>query len=54
MVFVGKQQLQRMFAGRQRDVGLRLTSAEVQVMRIVRHRLIKRRQIGVDQQMVMS
>src|SRR5277367_1659041 len=50
VVLVTEQQLQRMRAGRQGDVRFGLTGAEVQVARIVRYRLVKRREIAVDDQ----
>src|SRR6267378_7768692 len=54
MVFVGEQQLQRMFAERQRNLRFGLAGAKMQMIEITRDRLIERRQIGVDQQMMMT
>ena len=50
---VAEQDLQRVFAGRQRDRRLCLAGAVMQVIFVVRDRLVERRQVGVDQQMEM-
>lgn len=41
-------------ARRQRDLGLGLPAAEMDVVEIARDRLVERRQIGVDQQMMVA
>ena len=54
MVLVPQQQLQFMRTGRQRDLGLGLTGAEMQMIEVVRDRLVEGRQIAVDQEMVVA
>src|SRR2546428_2530550 len=43
-----------MLAGGQAHVSLGLAGAKMQVRKVVGNRLIQRRQLGIDQQMVMS
>ena len=54
VILVAHQKLQRMVAGLERDFRFGLSGAEVQMVEVARDRLIERRQIGVDQQMVMA
>ena len=54
MVLVADEQLQRMQARPERDLGLGLAGAEVQVIEVVGNGLVERRQLGIDQQMVMA
>ena len=42
-----------MLARLERNLRLGLAGAEVQVIEVVRNRLVERRQFGIDQQMVM-
>lgn len=49
---VTKNELQRVLARRQFDARIRLTRTEVQVISIRRNFLVERRQVGIDQQMV--
>src|SRR5215471_2653315 len=43
-----------MLSGRQAQFGLSLAGTKMQVREVVWNRLIQRRQLGIDQQMVMS
>ena len=52
VLLVAQQQLQGVFAGRQRHLGLGLAGAEMQMVEVVRNGLIQRGQVGVDQKMV--
>jgi len=40
--------------GLQRDLGLGLAAAEVQMIKVARDRLIERRQLGIDQQVMVA
>ena len=51
---IPQQELQRMLARRQADFGLCLTVPEMQVAEVAWDGLTGRRQIGIDQQMVMT
>jgi hypothetical protein len=53
MIGVAEQQLERMFARRQRDGRLRLAGAEVQMVFVVRNRFVERWQRLIDEQMMM-
>jgi len=53
MILVPQQQLQRMRAGTQGELGLGLASAEMQVIEIVGDRLVERRQADIDQKVMM-
>jgi len=52
MILIPQQQPERVFPGRQSDLSLALGVAEVQMIEIRRDRLVQRRQLGIDQQMV--
>jgi len=54
VILVPQQQLQRVRSRLERDLGLGLAGAEVEVIEVVGNRLVERRQLGVDQQVVMS
>jgi len=54
VILVPQQQLQRVRSRLERDLGLGLAGAEVEVIEVVGDRLVERRQLGVDQQVVMS
>ena len=54
VILVSQQQLQRVLAGRERDLRLGLAGAVMQMIEVVRNRLVERRQVGVDQQMVVT
>ena len=54
VIAVRHQKLKRVLARRQFDNCLGLAATEMQVMLVIRYGLIERRQIGVDQQMVMT
>ena len=54
VVLIPHQQLQRVHAGAERQLALGLTAAKVQMVEVVGYRLIERRQVGIDQQVVMS
>src|SRR3954449_3791968 len=54
VIVIAENQLQRMLARWQLDARVRLTRAEVQMVAIRGYLLIERRQVGVDQQMVMA
>jgi len=54
VILVSKKQLKRMIPSFQRYRGLSLTTAEVEMIEVVRDRPVERRQFGVDQQMVMA
>ena len=43
-----------MLARLERDLGLGLAGAEMQMVKVARDRLVERRQVGVDQQVVMA
>ena len=47
-------ELQRVLAVLERDLGLGLAGAEMQVVEVARDRLVERRQVGVDQQVMMA
>jgi hypothetical protein len=51
---ISQYKLKGMLPGGQAHVSLSLASAEMQVCKVVWNRLIERRQLGIDQQMVMS
>ena len=50
MALVGKQEAQLVRAERQRNLRLGLPGAEMQVIEIVRDRLVERRQLEIDQE----
>ena len=54
MVLVSHEQLQRVLAVLERDLGLGLAAAEVKVIEVVRDRLVERGQLGVDQQVMVA
>ena len=54
MVGVAQQQLQRVRSGRQREFDFRLPAAEVEVVLVVRNGLVERRQVRVDQEVMMT
>lgn len=54
MIAVAEQQLNCVFAQRQRHAGFGLTGAKMKMMRIVSDRLVERRQRCVDQQVMMA
>ena len=54
VILVAEQQLERVLAVLEGDLGLGLAAAEVEMVEVVGDRLIERRQIGIDQQMVMA
>ena len=54
VILVSQQQLQRVLAGRERDLRLGLAGAVMQMIEVVRNRLVERRQVGVDQQVVVT
>lgn len=54
VIFIREQELQLVLSWRQRDDGLRLTCAKMQMIEIARNRLVERRHIRIDQHMVMS
>ena len=53
VILVPEKQLQRVFARSERQFRFGLACPEMQMVEIVRNGLIERRQIGVDQQVVM-
>ena len=54
MILVSHEQLKRVLAVLERNLGLGLAAAEVKVIEVIRDRLIERRQLGVDQQVMMA
>ena len=54
VILISQQKLERVFAGRQADLGFGLTNAEMKMVEVVRDRRIERRQLGVDQQVMVS
>ena len=54
MVLIRKYELQRMSAKRERNFSFSLTGAKVQMIEIIWYRFIERREIGIDQQVMMS
>ena len=54
VILVAQQQLQGVLPGLQRHLGFGLAGAEVQMVEVARNRLVERRQIGVDEQMMMA
>ena len=54
VVLIGEQELQGVGTGRKRNVCLGLTGSKVKVMWVVGNRPVERRQVGIDQKMVMS
>ena len=54
MVRVAEQQLQRVRSGRQREFSFRLAPAEVQMVLVIGDRLVERRQIRIDQEMMVT
>ncbi len=49
-----QQQLQGVVAGRQGNLCLRLPPAEMQMIEVVWNRLVQGRQLGIDQEMVVT
>src|SRR5262245_32986366 len=54
MIFISKHQLQSVFTGCELDFGLSLSSAEMQMVEIVRYRLIEWRERHIDQNVMMA
>lgn len=54
MILVPHQQLQCMLAGFERNLGLGLAGAKMQMIKVVRDGLIEGRQMGIDQEMMMT
>src|SRR3984893_10341871 len=54
VILVTEQQLEGMLAERKRDLRLGLSRSEVQVIEVIRNRLVQRRQRGVDHEMVVG
>jgi hypothetical protein len=54
VVFVAKQKLKGMPPGREVHRGFRLPGAEVEMVEVVRDRQVERRQLGVDQEVVVA
>lgn len=54
VICVAEQQLKLVLAQGQGDRCLCLPSAEMQVMKVIRNRPVERRQVGIDQEMVMT
>ena len=54
VVAVGKEELKRVLAWRQRESCLGLAAAEMQIVEIVGNGLVERRQLGVNQQMMVA
>ena len=54
MVRVAEQQLQRVRSGREREFSFRLAAAEVQMVLVIGDRLVERRQVRVDQEMMVT
>lgn len=54
MVGVAEEQLKRVLAQRKVNSCFGLSRSEVQMIEVVRYRLIQRRQLGVDQKMVVA
>jgi hypothetical protein len=54
VVLVAHEQLQGVRARLERNLGLALPGAEVKVVEVVGNRLVERRQLRVDEQMVMT
>ena len=54
VILVAQQQLQGVRSRFERDLGLGLAGAEVEVIEVVGNGLVQRRQLGVDQQVVMA
>jgi hypothetical protein len=54
VVLVTHEQLQGVRARLERNLGLALPGAEVKVVEVVGNRLVERRQLRVDEQMVMT
>src|SRR5258705_513678 len=54
VIFVAEEKLERMLSEWKVDLCLVLAGAKMQVCEVARNWLIQRRQLGIDQQMVMS
>ena len=54
MVGVAEEQLKRVLAQRKVNCCFGLSRSEVQMIEVIRYRLIQRRQLGVDQEMVVA
>ena len=54
MVLVAHQKLKRVLAGFERDLRFALAAAEMKMIEVVGDRLIERRQLGVDQEVMMA
>jgi len=54
MALVAEQELQRVYSQWQRHSCFRLPGAEVQMIEVIRDRLVERGQLGIDQEMVMA
>ena len=52
MIFVGEQKLQRVLPEGKGDGRFRLPGAEMQMIEVVRDRLVQRRQLGIDQEVM--
>src|SRR5271166_2833747 len=52
VILVGEKKLERVPAWRQRHLGLRLSAAEMEMLRIVGDWLVERRQVRIDKKMV--
>ena len=50
VIFVRQDQLQRVTPYRQIDFGFGLAGAKMEMVEVIRDRLVKRRQAGIDQQ----
>ena len=54
MIGVAEEQLKRVLAQRKVNCCFGLARSEMQMIEVIRYRLIKRRQLGVDQEMVVA
>jgi hypothetical protein len=52
VILVGEKKLERVPTWRQRHLGLRLSAAEMEMLRIVRDGLVERRQVRINNEMV--
>ena len=54
MVRIAEEELKRVSTGGKRDRCFRLSRSEMQMIEVVRDRLVQRRQLGVDQKVVVA
>jgi hypothetical protein len=54
MIHISEQELERMLTGRQADLGFGLTVAEMEMVEVIGDRRVERRQLAINQQMMVA